>query len=455
MHRWPKFPKNRTCKNNTSNEKAAGQISAPELDSCASPVLTKNPPGKDTAIDPFDSICKKIDPETHRLFTYYVHYAHPNTYHTEAKFSQRNKLTFQMDAHIVVKDSFNDEANMYTLLASMASRMKYLDNYGRQRDSAPFVAKAITAIQEQIRKDKPMTQRMVFNMFQLGTAEFFRWNVSASVVHLKAIGVLVQHLGGFEALHHSLTELIILGDGYVAAELGESPIYTAAVLDEENDRHIPPSTTRIMDDIVHGRLEVGSGFLDASMRSTLSADLRWIIMDIAVSLGVLEDCMGSADSKESSSKVLHWLHIRYLGIRHRLLALNLADPDADVIRWSLLIWNFVVFTVAGRQRTAQIVAERLRDRISLLPPHSWHTRGDVYIWIVSTGASAAKKDSSTSVWFMKALAATIKESRAPDGADWTFTAFKALHSRFCFLPSVQEAGLLVLWEAVASSRDPD
>ena len=115
-------------------------------------------------MDPFDTSCVKVDPEVQRLLLYYLHHAHPNTYYPETQFNRKTKMTFRNEADAIVKSSFDDEANMYTLLASMASRMRYLERYDDQRDSSLLVSKAIAAMQKRIRENSPMTERMVFNM---------------------------------------------------------------------------------------------------------------------------------------------------------------------------------------------------------------------------------------------------------------------------------------------------
>ena len=264
------------------------------------------------------------------------------------------------------------------------------------------------------------------------------------------MGVLVQHLGGLSSIHHSLAELIILGDGYVAAELGEKPVYSPSELDDDSEALTPKEGIEIMRALLDGSRHTASGLLASDQRDVVPAELRWIIMDMAVCLGVFRDHTSKSGANDAPASILHWLHLRNLAIRHRLMALDLEDKRSRALSTALLIWDLLLFTVAGKKRTAKIVAAKLRDCLTSISDDAWDDHEQVHLWILSIGAMSAARDSELQSWYVETISTVLAMVQEVPGMNITsFEAFAALQSRFLYLESAQKSDLRGLWNKLA------
>jgi hypothetical protein len=84
---------------------------------------------------------------------------------------------------------------------------------------------------------------LMFNIFQLGCAEWYRYDHDAALVHLKVVKALSDQLGGLSKLSSSLRETILLGDGYLSAEALTVPVFPP---------HDPVIRQLIPDAVIHG-----------------------------------------------------------------------------------------------------------------------------------------------------------------------------------------------------------
>jgi len=412
--------------------------------------IPRFPQREHTVVDPFDVTCIKVDATVHQLLQYFLTVSHPNTWHTEQVPRKNLRYTFRSDAMTIIQGCLHDEMNMYCLLASMASQMTFLDCVNLQQDERYFIHNAIVATQKHFQGHPVITTRLVFNVFHLGVAEWYRFNVDAAYVHLKAAKAMIDQLGGLKQIDKPLVEMIILGDGYVAAERLTAPVFSADDFDPGGDEIVIQQGLRSIKTILSGRSHIAAGLLASSQQDVVQANMRWIIMDLAVCLSLLKDHLAGRRDIASSPNTLHWLHLRNLAIRHRLLAMDVQDARADALRIALVMWTLMAFTVTGLKRSVKTMVSKLRQVLLPIPDERWEGHKEVRLWILVIGAISATEASWDQSWFWE----EITELPVADLRDAALTESALIHlcDQFFYLESVQKSMLQNLSQNLSAFR---
>ncbi|EXJ85107.1 hypothetical protein A1O3_05782 [Capronia epimyces CBS 606.96] len=400
------------------------------------------PASAEESFDPFDVTCIRVDGAVHSLLQYFLLVQHPGCWHIERASRPDHKYVFQFDAMSVIQGCLHDEYNMYALLASMASFMTYLDEIPPSRDGSYYIHKALKASQEYVHSHQPITGRMIFNVFHLGCAEWYRYNGHAAYVHLKAAKKLVDAMGGLKAMDGPLVDLLLSGDQYVAAELRQKPLWSPTDF-ESGDSH--PMTAHglcELQKLLSGKVKTAAGLLTSTQQEIVPTGLRWIILDLAVVLSVLR----SSQSPDMAlgklpADGIHWVHIRTLAIRHRLLSMDLSDPRSGAIRTAIVLWIFRIFTISGRKRSIKIIAPFLREMLLTIVDHLWDGHEEVRLWILTVGALSASSGSDCHDWFVGELRRCLTSTLDNPDPDTIFDALILLSERFFYL-ALEEASTL-------------
>lgn len=389
------------------------------------------PADENRVIDPFAVTCVTIGREAHQLLQYFLRVSHPRTWHTEARAFPDRSYTFKSSAFSLVQGCIENEMNMYTMLASMASQLAYFEQIVEPPEPSLLIQKALLATQKHIRTCREVDERMIFDIHQLGVAEFYRFDVNAALVHLRAVKALIDQRGGLRFIDPSLMEWIVIGDGYVAAELLIKPLFPADDFDPGDvDRTLfQESTGKVVG--------TGSKLLALAHRGVMPVCLRQVLIDL---IACAEHIHHQFSSKQViPSDRLHWLHLRTTAIRHRLLALDLRDVRAHAIRLTLIIWVFMVMTITGRRRTMQVISSKLRDVLDAAGSHSWAEHEEIYRWVLVTGATASAERTTERAWFTTHILELRRSSRAPGSPSTSFEAGLLAEwiSDFFFVEEVQ------------------
>ncbi|RVX74840.1 hypothetical protein B0A52_01117 [Exophiala mesophila] len=395
-------------------------------------------------IDPFDASCIRVDEHAHILLQYFLRIHHPNIWHLEKAVRTDKTYDFRYDAISVIQGCLHDKYNMYTLLASMASYMKYVDGMYFAGDGDYYVHLALQASRAHFERQRPVTERMVYNTFQLGCAEWYRNNPDAAYVHLLAAKMMTDALGGLRMLDPPVAELLLTGDAYVSAERQVKPQWSYAEFEDEDDHPMNIHVAQQLQLLLSGHVSSAAGLLLSSHRELVPTDLRWVILDLAVVLGLLQSNYTPSSTSFNTEKpppdLLHWLHIRTLAIRHRLLSMDLPDPRSHGIRTTLVLFVFMCFTVAGRKRSMKIVAPNLQNHMLSICNDQWRGHEDIQTWIWIVGALASAEGSTTRRFFVTELSKSAI-IMVDLNADAIKTALIDLSTLFFYLDSAQQDGM--------------
>lgn len=411
------------------------------------------PASAEESFDPFDVTCVKVDQPIHSLLQYFLRVYYPNIWHIEREVRSDHNYLFRQDAMTLMQGCLHDEYNMYSLVASMASYMTYIDGIPVSGDGNLYVHKALRASQKYVQSGQPITTRMVFNIFHVACSEWFRYNVDAAYVHFKAAKTVVDEMGGLGAVEGPLAELLVTGDAYVAAELSTKPLWTDSDFESGDNHPMTEYGVHELQKLLSGCVQIGAGLLTSSQQEIIPAGLRWIILDLAVVLSVLRSSL-SSDPAVPKPPVgcLHWVHIRTLAIRLRLLAMELDDARSDAVRIAVVLWIFLSFTVAGRKRSAKVVAPLLRQALLGISEEEWHGHEEVHQWVLTIGALSATLGSDEHTWFVGEINALPVGELQDMGK--IFHALVALSARFFYLESAQKTVMTALADDLLHMRMP-
>lgn len=420
---------------------------------CSPPSIPVFPASAEENFDPFDATCVKVDNAIYSLLQYYLNVHHPNIWHLERTVRQDHKYTFRYDAMTMIQGCLHDEYNMYALLAGMASYMSCIDGVVPSGNTNYYIHKALKASQNYVQSQQPITGRVIFNVFQLGCAEWYRYNVDAAYVHLKAAKQMVDSMGGLRTLQGPLAELLLTGDEYVAAEMRKKPLWSDADFDSGDEHPMIVYGLQELQKILSGTVTTASGLLTSAHQDIITANLRWVILDLAVALSVLKTLRSSLPPQETKpTEGLHWIYMRTLAVRNRLLHMDLQDARSDAVRIALLLWIFMCFTVAGRRRSIKVVAPFLKQTLEVVPEEQWEEHEEVRLWVLSIGALSAAVGSEVHEWF-KSRIIVLPVAELGD-SDLILGAMTALSDKFFHLESAQKNDLRALANDIQSTRKP-
>ncbi|KIY02507.1 uncharacterized protein Z520_00972 [Fonsecaea multimorphosa CBS 102226] len=399
------------------------------------------PASAEENFDPFEVTCVRVDEAIYSLLHYFLQVWHPNVWHLERNGRADHQYAFRHDAMSLIQGCLHDEYNMYALLAYMASYMQDIDGLPAPGDGAVYMHRALRASQNYVKSRHPITGRLIFNIFALGCAEWYRYNREAAYVHLKAVKSVIDSIGGLKSQDGPLVDLLLTGDAYVAGELERKPLWSDSDFDNGDDHPMTAYGLQELQKLLSGAVAIGSGLLSSAQQNIIPATLRWIILDLAVLLSVYRSSqsLGSAaEDQLSALEGLHWINVRSIAIRHRLLHLDLADERSAAIRTAIVMWMFLCFTVTGRVRSAKVMAPLLRDRVSSVSEKDWEGHEEVLLWVLSIGALSAQVGSETHTWFVARMSSLPVINSGAAEADRTFAALVTLAEKFFYLESAQK-----------------
>jgi hypothetical protein len=348
------------------------------------------------AIDPFNATTAKLDPLVLQLLHYYIHVLVPSKWHVD---SQSNQKLARIEAASkgVIKGCLADELHMYSLLASMASRMQNLEHWSTAPPTDLYIHKALVALRRYIdAKPSRIETQVFYDMFFLCTAEAYRYNLAASMTHLRAIAQLVEVAGGLNQLeYHMLLETLVQGDIMLAVEQLSTPVFPLT-WDPGSFPHARWETVKTITPLRN----LGQAVLEDA---TLPPTLRTIIHDVIQCVQVAHYVWTHPQSPKSD---IEWIFLRYLAILHRLLKLDCTSWETEGFRIALIMWLMIVMTKLGIRRSIKFIVPHLKRALLASEAEAeeqpWNDRSGVLLWVLTAG-SVASAGSSDEPWFVSRL----------------------------------------------------
>ena len=401
--------------------------------------LSVHVPG--TGIDPFDTSSTKFDEQTYILLQYYIKVVYPSRFHAETRSRSAQKHQFHLAENEVIRDCLENELHMITLLTSTASRMQYMERTPVKEGTDIYMHRALKALRRYVAETPVASTQLVFDMFHLFTAEAYRFNNAGAKVHLRAAKVIIDQMGGQAALQKAnphLIETLVIGDLFVAAEDLSSPILECTFDPGFGTaKHLSLTTGTF-------RTQIGLRLLNPAQVAIISPQTYQIVKEIIECVKV---AIVTSTLQEPPSQALRWLHLRNLAIRHHLSYMPAEDPRTRALHTALQMWILIAFTRMGPVRTAKVMAPKLIDMLLKIGRQSWFGHEDIYTWILSIGAIAAR-ETLFEKWF------TDQMVRLPLSEELaSMEKLRQFSKQFFYLDSIQSKWLERLAKQVGLARN--
>jgi hypothetical protein len=389
------------------------------------------------AIDPFNTTITRLDPSVLHLLHYYIHVLVPSKWHVD---SQSNQKLARIEAASknVIQGCLANELHMFSLLAAMASRMQNLEHWSTAPPTGVYIDKALVALRRYLyAKPFRIEMQVFYDMFFLCTAEAYRYNLAASMMHLRAIAQLIEGAGGLNQLeNHMLLETLVQGDIMLAVEQLAPPVFPLT-WDPGSFPHAQWEVIKIVTPLQ----KLGQAVLKDPV---LPLTLRTITHDIIQCVQVAQYVWTHPDSPNSD---LEWIFLRYLAILHRLLNFNSASWQTEAFRIALIMWVMIIMTSLGIRRAVKIIVPHLKQALLAsevdTEEQSWKERNGLLLWVLKVG-SVASAGSSDEQWFVSQLAEVANRLQL-----WSQAQLRKFLLGYFFLDSAQSASLSALASKLA------
>ena len=378
------------------------------------------------AIDPFNVHAISLDPTVCELMQYFVeNFARPSKWQMGGSSSALtlSKATIQERAIQHFRGSLQDEMTIYCLLSYAGSLRINQDGAHLEPLVRQYIHKAILATKARLEAQPHLDEGLVMNIFLMCSAEWLAFRGDEWYIHMRLVKQLVDQMGGLSTLNETNKENVLLGDGFFAADRLTLPVFPC-----DFDPG-PPDAAAVKWMLGNNiRSEGGQGFLE-SAAAFIPDHLRRIVVDLAQTSSIL------AADQDAPPAILHWIHLRNLAIRHRMLTLMTVDRRTSALRLALLIWILMVVFRTVRRMLWHSLAPRLREILTSTGDEMWHGHAPMMVWIQTIGSMASQPGSEVEKWFSAKLGPRLHDVVRPEGD--VFEYLSDLSNGFFYLHRVQ------------------
>jgi hypothetical protein len=232
-------------------------------------------------------------------------------------------------------------------------------------------------------------------MLHLGSAAFYKGDVRTAALHIKAATTLAGRIGGVTAISDPYVRGRIISFDDLISCLELRPCLLDAAYDPSSP--IPSSSEGTA---VQQTLATTACDLLAVGRHVIPPSLRELVLQIVQYQDArLQITQSSSISTFEALANRQWLALRLLAIRNRLLASQLIEPQANILRVVLLMWTLLPSSDMSQATIVNALAPKLKyllERVRLL---DWALCKDTYIWCLMVGYCCSKEGSQLEVWF--------------------------------------------------------
>lgn len=352
--------------------------------------------------DPFNAASVPIDQSVAGLLHYYMYHYHPSLWPNELVLLRHGVYTFPDSVLDLMKTAIANKLTMYCLLSASVCRLRFVD---RLPSSLPtgiennYIREALRLMKSYVAtvnlQEENTIKQCLICMIYLSSAESYRGDLSAAKAHLVPAARLLEPLGG----------LTYVKDDNLKGQLAMADLALASVelqpcLFDCSYNPGPACTLKL----TAGELHVSYATSTAASLLTvpdsfIPLDLKALIKELVESHSVKSRILTSSMPPERAIEVTHWISLRNMAIRNRLLAWRTTDPRMHALRVSMIMWS-LLFNISGRIKTVKMMAPTLRSILVDIPANRWQHSADIRLWISLLGLYCAKEGSEESAWFM-------------------------------------------------------
>jgi hypothetical protein len=247
-------------------------------------------------------------------------------------------------------------------------------------------------------------ETLVACMLHLGSAAFYKGDVRTAALHIKAATTLAERIGGVTAISDPYVRGRIISFDDLISCLELRPCLLDATYD-------PPSPMPSSALVQQTPASVACDLL-AVDRHVMPPSLRELVLQIVQ----YQDARSQTTQSNSTPMFealanRQWLALRLLAIRNRLLALQLIEPQANIVRLVLLMWTLLPSSDMSQATIANALAPKLKYVLEHLRLMDWAMCKDTYIWCLLMGYCCSKERSQLEEWFAKQVGWQLRNKR--------------------------------------------
>lgn len=352
--------------------------------------------------DPFDSGSVPINEAVAGLLHYYMFYYHPSQWPNEMVMMRKGVYIFKGGVLSVVRTAIADRLAMYCLLGAAACRLQFVDRHpcpliaGRENY---YIREALQLMSQYIAgsnfDDEDQLRQFLACIIFLNSAEAYRGDMSAARTHLKAAVQVLNGRGGLASVKDEhLQGQLAMADLFLGCVKLETCLFNCTYDPG------PAEDLRLSDSELQTPCTIGTASsLLTRNDNFIPPKLTAIVQELLETHTVKNRIATSSMSPTRATQVMHWITMRNMAIRNRLLAFKTTDARNHALRIALIMWSLLTMTVTGRAKTVKIMAPDLKRCLSENPACQWLGNEDAQLWILIVGFCCATEGSEALAWF--------------------------------------------------------
>ena len=364
--------------------------------------VTRIPTAMGNPVDPFDTSCLEINATTHQLLQYYSRVFHRVIWYPEPSNLSVAKSDFQHDADFVLTSCLGDEMKMYSILSNMASQLLNLGHLNLSQSTKFFIHKAIIATQRTICNQPLLDQSMLYWLFHLGCAEWYRSNFEAALIHLQGMKSIYDRMGGTTVLDEGLRTVIALSDVFNSGALLVQPTFPC----DYDPGRAPYLEQFGLQELFQSEV-ANSVLLSSTCQRIVPNEVHEFVNGLMEYAFLHENAVLRSPAASENEEFTHWMHLRWLTMNQKILALQLEDSRPMFISVAVGIWSNIILPLHVCLMLGEAMAVRLDHRMKANTPN-WEGHEEVLMWILMIGAMATINHKSAHDSFLQEILSLIK-----------------------------------------------
>lgn len=407
-------------------------------------------------MDPFESASVTLDVTSRELLQYFIFFASrcPNTWtYSSSALLPSAPGEHRESVYRTVGSALQDTLLGKCLLATAAART-HSSSVGRD-DSLRFKQKDLALTQESLYQlrariahlqdgNSEAVEPLVACMQHLGGAAFYRGDFATARTHIKAAIVLAQRIGGVRALRDPYTRGRIISFDDLISCVEVRPCFLGDEFDP-GDR-LPSNLEHSGQGLV---AELSACRLICDDCPVIPPKLKVQILQIIRYQAARHRYVQSKYVSTFETLVnRQWLALRLLAIRNRLLALEISERRANIVKLAILMWTLLPAHRLSQDIVGNVVAPRLQDLLQEVSCVEWTGCGDVRLWCLLIGYCCSPETTELSEWFAEEISWQLQSCTASIiGDSSNYEDLIAFQRQFLYNEPVQEPATrkLVIW----------
>jgi hypothetical protein len=412
-------------------------------------------------LDPFGTASVKLDAPSRELLDYFEYFASrfPNTWtFSSSPMLPSSPSEYRRSLQRTIRSALLDPMLGNCLLATAAARVS---TGPAGQDITPrfkqkylvFTQAAIQLLQSRLDnlQDEPADtiEMVVACMQNLGGAAFYCGDLATARLHIKAAITLSSRIGGVQALRDPYTRGRIISFDDLISCIDLRPCLVGDFYDP--GFKLPSQALGLGQSLSAKPTALGWMKCEAILPSELMNPILQVTQYQSTRRHVLT--LQSTSTFETLAN-RQWLALRLLAIRNRLLALEIEDHRANIVRVAMLTWTLLPVEDQSECLIVSKVAPKLQQMLQKSDRTKFKGCEDVHLWCLLVGYTGSTENTEVSTWFGEEIFWHLQKSGGHSvGSSGFHEWLVAFQKRFLYDETVQKAATEQLAHSLRQHQD--